>query len=155
MPRSRANDQNCREAEASMPTEVVIPIVVMIEPITAVPATESVACRKISMNGYPVAESRALSMSPRQKSMANNMPKPREPLISTDSMIDVGTAVEAFKISSDIYSMSLVSCCRDRPRYLHLREPPHHHQQMRKYILPYRQRMTDPGMGTLLGSGTR
>lgn len=34
-----------------MPTEVVMPIVVTMDDITAVPATEPVACKKIAMNG--------------------------------------------------------------------------------------------------------
>lgn len=51
IPRSRANDQNWRDAEANMPTEVVIPIVVTIELITAVPGTDPVACKKIAIKG--------------------------------------------------------------------------------------------------------
>lgn len=51
IPRSLAKDQNCRDVEANMPTDVHIPIVVMIAPIVAVPATECVAWRKIAMNG--------------------------------------------------------------------------------------------------------
>jgi hypothetical protein len=41
-------------------------------------------------------------MSPRQKSIASSIPKPRDPFIKTLSIIDVGTAVEALVISSDI-----------------------------------------------------
>lgn len=50
-PRSRAKDQSWREDVASIPTEVVIPIVVTMDDITAVPATEPVACKKIAMKG--------------------------------------------------------------------------------------------------------
>jgi hypothetical protein len=85
-----------------MPTEVVAPIVVTIEAITAVPATEPVACWKIAMKGYPVGDFRASSILPMQKSMAINIPNPIEPLIRTLSMIERGTATEAFVISSDI-----------------------------------------------------
>jgi hypothetical protein len=85
-----------------MPTDVVAPIVVTIEAIAAVPATEPVASRKIAMKGHPVFDSRAEPKSPLQNSMASNMPKPRDPLIKTLSMIEIGTAVAAFVISSDI-----------------------------------------------------
>ena len=85
-----------------MPTEVVMPIVVTMEDITAVPATEPVACKKIAMNGWPVGDWSAVSISPRQKSKANNMPKPSDPLIRTLSIIEVGTALAALVISSDI-----------------------------------------------------
>jgi hypothetical protein len=51
MPRSLAKDQNWREVEANMPTDVHIPMVVMMEHMAAVPATERVAWKKISMNG--------------------------------------------------------------------------------------------------------
>ena len=85
-----------------MPTEVVIPMVVTMEVITAVPATEPVACRKIEMKGYPVLELKASLISPKQKSIASSIPKPREPLIKTLSIMEVGTAIEALVISSDI-----------------------------------------------------
>lgn len=51
IPRSRAKDQNWRDVVASIPTDVLIPIVVIIEPIIAVPATDLVAWRNIDMNG--------------------------------------------------------------------------------------------------------
>jgi hypothetical protein len=54
------------------------------------------------MKGYPVVDLRADSISPMQKSMASNMPNPIDPLIRTLSMIERGTATEAFVISSDI-----------------------------------------------------
>jgi hypothetical protein len=76
---------------------------VTIELITAVPGTDPVACKKIAMKGYPVGDSSADSTSPRQKSIARSMPNPRDPLIKTLSMIDVGTAVAALVISSDIW----------------------------------------------------
>lgn len=44
----------------------------------------------------------AASISPRQNSIASSMPNPRDPLIKTLSMMDVGTAVAALVISSDI-----------------------------------------------------
>lgn len=84
-------------------------MVVTMEAITAVPATEPVACWKIAMKGYPVVDSRADSMSPMQKSMASNMPNPIDPLIRTLSMIERGTATEAFVISSDIWRHDQVS----------------------------------------------
>jgi hypothetical protein len=102
MPRSLEKDQNCREVDANMPTDVVAPMVVTIEPITAVPAVDPVACLKIAMKGYPVGDSRADPRSPLQNSMAINMPKPKDPLINTLSMIEVGTAIAALVISSDI-----------------------------------------------------
>jgi hypothetical protein len=85
-----------------MLTDVLIPMVVIIELMIAVPATEPVAWRKIDMNGYPVGDLRAASMSPRQKSIAISMPNPRSPLMRTLSIIEAGTAVDAFLISSDI-----------------------------------------------------
>lgn len=45
----------------------------------------------------------AVSISPKQKSKANSMPKPSDPLIRTLSMMDVGTALAALVISSDIW----------------------------------------------------
>jgi hypothetical protein len=54
------------------------------------------------MKGYPVGESKAEPRSPLQNSMAINMPKPKDPLINTLNMMEVGTATEAFVISSDI-----------------------------------------------------
>lgn len=85
-----------------MPTDVVAPMVVTIEPITAVPAMDPVASKKIARKGYPVGDARAVSRSPLQNSMAINMPKPRDPLIKTLSMMEVGTATAALVISSDI-----------------------------------------------------
>lgn len=102
MPRSLAKDQNWREVDANMPTDVVAPMVVTIEPITAVPAVDPVACIKIAMKGYPVGDFRANPRSPLQNNMAINMPKPKDPLINTLSIIEVGTAMAAFVISSDI-----------------------------------------------------
>lgn len=102
IPRSLAKDQNWRDVDANMPTDVVAPMVVTIEPITAVPAMDPVASKKIARKGYPVGDSRADPRSPLQNSMAINMPKPKDPLIKTLSMIEVGTATAAFVISSDI-----------------------------------------------------
>lgn len=92
-----------------MPTDVLIPMVVMMAPIVAVPATEPVACKKMDMNGKPVGDSSAASMSPRQKSKAMSMLNPSVPLIATLSMMDRGTSTGALVISSDIYITTDVS----------------------------------------------
>lgn len=56
-----------------------------------------------------MGELKAFSRSPLQNSMAINMPKPIDPLIKTLSIMEVGTATEAFVISSDIYQEGLVN----------------------------------------------
>lgn len=52
------------------------------------------------MKGKVVGEARASVSSPRQKSVATRIPKPRRPLRSTEASIDLGMIVDAFSISS-------------------------------------------------------
>lgn len=101
-PRSRANDHIIREAEAMKPTFAHIASVTTILPMVAAPPIDPVACRKISMNGKPVGEASAASISPRQNRTAMIIPKPREPLITNVSMIDRGATTDGRSISSDI-----------------------------------------------------
>ena len=54
-----------------------------IEIMAKVPGSELVAWKKIAMNGYPVGDSSADVRSLAQKSIAINMPNPRQPLIPT------------------------------------------------------------------------
>ncbi|KAJ5101720.1 hypothetical protein NUU61_003942 [Penicillium alfredii] len=77
-----------------MPTEVVAPIVVMIETMAALSPTECVDCKKIAMNGYLVLDHSAGSISSRQNSMEISMSKPRDPLMRKLSMMERGKILQ-------------------------------------------------------------
>lgn len=68
--------------------------------IALAPALEPVALTKTSIKGNPVAELSAFSSSPRQKSVAVTMAKPREPFRATEASILLGITVDASSISS-------------------------------------------------------
>ena len=73
-----------------------------IEAKIVAPVMEPEDFSKISMYGYLVGVSNALSTSFKLKSVIINMLKPKLPLIKMVNMIERGTMTEAFLISSDI-----------------------------------------------------
>lgn len=92
-----------RDADAIPPTVAQSPRMVIIDAITVEPATDSVASKKISIKGYPVGECKAFSTLPRENKTVRIMPSPSDPFITMVVMMDVGTTLDAFWISSDIY----------------------------------------------------
>lgn len=72
--------------------------------MTALPATECVACKKTSMNGYSKDVANSVSRSPRQNRMAISAPNPTKPFRTMLNTIARGTTTAAFLISSLNYS---------------------------------------------------
>lgn len=70
--------------------------------ITALPATDLVACRKIAMKGYPVGVLRTASISVNENRAASIMANPSVPLSKILNRIDRGITTAALRISSDI-----------------------------------------------------
>lgn len=101
-PRSRANDHIIREDVATNPIVAQIANATMIDAIAVLPRIEAVAWTKTSMKGNPVGESKIASISPRAKRVASNMAKPRQPFTRMLIMIERGTTIAEFSISSDI-----------------------------------------------------
>ena len=62
------------------------------------------ACEMISMKGNPVLVPRAVEMSPMQNKTAISMEKPRAPLSAMLMIMLRGTTVEAFAISSHMWT---------------------------------------------------
>ena len=89
-----------------MPTVAHRARMVTIAAIVAVPLTECVACRNISMNGYPVLVLRAALRSPMQNNSATIIANPMMPFSTILSMMERGTTTEGLRISSDIWSLS-------------------------------------------------
>lgn len=75
----------------------------MTDAIVAEPAIEPVDCRKISMNGSPVGDSRAAGKSTMLNRVAMSIDNPRLPLITRVRIMERGTVMDGFWISSDIY----------------------------------------------------
>jgi hypothetical protein len=88
--------------EARIPTVAQRAREVTIAAIAALPPTEFVACRNISMKGYAVGVDSAFSKLPIQKSRAMTMAKPVVPFRRMLSIIDRGTTRDGLWISSDI-----------------------------------------------------
>lgn len=103
-PRSLANDQSIREAAANSPTSAQSCMITIMEIITAAPLVDPVAASKTSIKGYPVGESCAFFMSPRQNSIAIIIESPREPFMRMLVRIERGTTLDAPLISSDIWN---------------------------------------------------
>ena len=101
-PRSLANDHVILDEVAIKPMVAQMARAITMEARAVVPAVDLVAWRNISMNGKPVGDLRTLSRLPMPKSVAISMPNPRQPLISMLVMMDRGTEIDGFSISSDI-----------------------------------------------------
>ncbi|KAF7592744.1 hypothetical protein BBP40_012502 [Aspergillus hancockii] len=78
MPRSRAKDQDCLEVEANIPTTEQVPMITMMEPAAAVPATDLAASRKIAKND--TRASRAAVASSTQKDQGEQHAEPQGPI---------------------------------------------------------------------------
>ena len=85
-----------------MPTVAQRARMVTTAAIVAAPPTEFVAERKTSMNGNPVFDWSAASISPRQNNSAMVMPNPRLPFMMMLNIIDRGITTEGLWISSAI-----------------------------------------------------
>lgn len=103
-PRSRANDHVMRDDDATNPIVAHTPSAVTIEAMAVLPDTELVACRNISINGYPVGVADAASMSPRQNRTAISIPNPRNAFSDMLVTMERGTLMDGFCISSDIWT---------------------------------------------------
>lgn len=81
----------------------------MTDAIVAEPAIEPVDCRKISMNGRPVGDSMAVDKSTMLNRVAMSIDNPRLPLMMRVRIIERGTVMDGFWISSDI-CFKLIDC---------------------------------------------
>ena len=77
-------------------------MITTINVIIAVPEIDLVACKKISMNGYPVGDFKTASILSILNKVAIIIPRLREPFMRILNRIDLGTTIDAFRISSDI-----------------------------------------------------
>jgi hypothetical protein len=60
------------------------------------------------MKGYPLRELNASCILPLQNNIVKSIPNPRQPFITTVSIIAFGIAAAAFAHSSDIYDSRLI-----------------------------------------------
>jgi hypothetical protein len=90
-PWSLEKDQNMRELDANIPTVAHTAREVTIAAMAALPPTELVAWRNISIKGYPVLVERAFSKLPMLNRRATTMANPVVPFRRMLSIIDRGT----------------------------------------------------------------
>ena len=104
MPLSGAEAHMTRDAAAREATLAKIMRERTTENMAVAPPVELVAWVKISMKGKPVGVVRAVVMSPMQKRIAMSMAKPRVPLMPMLARREWGNTVEAFLISSHMWT---------------------------------------------------
>jgi hypothetical protein len=106
-PLSRAKAQQMRDVEAEKPTFALIVSSMTILAITAAPARDCTAWWKTAMKGKAGFSASTASTSPRRKRTVRIMAKPREPLMAIPVMMERGTTICAFWISSDNWVLSV------------------------------------------------
>ena len=104
-PLSRAKAQQMRDVEAEKPTLALMVRSMTMLAMTAAPARDCTAWWKMAMKGKAGFSASTASTSPMRKSTVRIIAKPRVPLMAMPVMMDRGTTICAFWISSDSWDV--------------------------------------------------